>query len=71
MTTPAIHPALTLQGQIFDAVHTLRELTWDNGVTGNQSHTAEDAEENAAHRVTALVVELVALALGLNEEKVA
>jgi uncharacterized protein (UPF0147 family) len=66
--TPAlIHPALALQEQIREAVYTLRELTWDNGIIGNTSHAAEDAEENAAHKVTALVAELVALTLGLNE----
>ena len=62
-----IHPALNLQEQIREAVDTLRSLAWDNGITGNTSHTAEDAEENAAHKVMSLVIELGALALGLDE----
>jgi hypothetical protein len=60
-----IHPALKLQEQIREAVDALRSLAWDNGITGNTSHAAEDAEENASHRVSTLVVELVALAAGL------
>jgi hypothetical protein len=62
---PVIHPALKLQEQIREAVDNLRSLAWDNGITGNTSHAAEDAEENASHRVSSLVVELVALAAGL------
>ena len=65
-TSSVIHPALVLQEQIRAAVDTLRSLAWDNGITGNTSHAAEDAEENASHKVSALVVELVALAAGLD-----
>ena len=65
-TSGLIHPALVLQEQIRAAVDNLRSLAWDNGITGNTSHAAEDAEENASHRVSALVVELVALAAGLD-----
>jgi len=65
-TSGLIHPALVLQEQIRTAVDTLRSLAWDNGITGNTSHAAEDAEENASHKVSALVVELVALAAGLD-----
>jgi len=65
-TSGLIHPALVLQEQIRAAVDTLRSLAWDNGITGNTSHAAEDAEENASHKVSALVVELVALAAGLD-----
>ena len=61
------HPALDLQARIFAGVENLRGLAWDNGVLGNFSHAAEDAEEDAAHKVTALVAELVALALGVAE----
>jgi len=62
-----IHPALDLQARIFAGVENLRGLAWDNGILGNYSHAAEDAEEDAAHKVTALVAELVALALGVSE----
>ena len=65
MTAQPTHPALALQEQIREAVDTLRTMAWDNGISGNTSHAAEDAEENAAHKVSALVAELVVLTLGL------
>jgi len=66
MTAQPAHPALVLQEQIRTAVDTLRSLAWDNGINRNTSHAAEDAEDNAAHKVFELVAELVALAAGLD-----
>ena len=67
--TPAavIHPALDLQDRIFASLEALRDLTNKHVETHNMSHAAEDAEANAAHKVTALVAQLVALALGVAE----